>query len=251
MIYLYHFFPRNFNTLEERTFEEWSSILDLSTRWGFTSIRDLAIRCLKPPSPLRRLILARKCAVEEWVNPALLELCERPEPLGLDEARLMDFEDVVLVGSVRQNVRSPTLTTNSAGIKDCIQAWKSGEPWSPDPAAVSRPSTPPVWSRPPTPRGRPSAANNPGFPLSDYESPPRSPEGSFPRSLRTAAPVPSVGRPSGFTPGASGGFFGTPRPLSSDSMGRGTPSVVVPSSPGEGTDEWAIPVKQKKKKSGR
>ena len=132
--------PRNFNTLEERSFEEWSSILDLSTRWGFTSIRDLAIRCLKPPSPLRRLILARKCAVEEWVNPALLELCERPEPLSLDEARLMDFEDVVLVGSVRQNVRTSTLTTNGAGIRDCIQAWKRGEPWSPDPATVAPPT---------------------------------------------------------------------------------------------------------------
>jgi hypothetical protein len=127
-------FPRNFNTLEERSFEEWSSILDLSTRWSFASIRDLAIRCLKPPSPLRRLILARKYAIGEWVDPALLELCERPEPLSLDEARLMDFEDVVLLGSVRQNVRSPTLTTNDAGIRDCIQAWRSGEPWSPGPA---------------------------------------------------------------------------------------------------------------------
>jgi hypothetical protein len=152
-------FLRNFNTLEERTFEEWSSILDLSTRWGFAGIRNLAIRCLKPPSPLRRLLLARKYAVEEWVNPALLELCERPEPLSLDEARHLDFEDVVLVGSVRQNVRSTTLATDGAGIRDCIQAWRSGEPWS-------RPPTPhsPVGSPAPThpaPASRPSARVNP------------------------------------------------------------------------------------------
>jgi hypothetical protein len=124
---------RNYNTLEERSFEEWSSILDLSTRWGFASIRELAIRCIKPPNPLNRLLMARKHAVEQWILPALLELCERPEPLSLEEARLMDFEDVLLVGSVRQKARSPTLLVRGAEIGNCIQAWKSGEPWSPVP----------------------------------------------------------------------------------------------------------------------
>ncbi|KAI0295262.1 hypothetical protein BC826DRAFT_1009143 [Russula brevipes] len=129
-------YPLNFNTVEERTFEEWSSILDLSTRWGFTSIRDLAVRCMKPPSPLKQLLLARKCSVEEWRLPALVELCKNPKPPSLDEARLMDFEDVVLVGSVRQIIRSSTITANGAEISDCIQAWTRGEPWTP-------PSVPP------------------------------------------------------------------------------------------------------------
>ena len=124
---------RDYNTLETRSFEEWSAILDLSTRWGFTSIRDLAIRCIKPPNPLDRLILARKHAVEEWTLPALLELCERPEPLSLEEARLMDFEDVVLVGSVRQTVRSSTLAVDSTRIGNYVRAWKSGKPCSPVP----------------------------------------------------------------------------------------------------------------------
>jgi hypothetical protein len=132
---------RNYNTLETRTFEEWSAILDLSTRWGFTSIRDLAIRCIKPPTPLDRLILARKHAVEEWVLPALLELCERAEPLGLEEARLMDFEDVVLVGSVRQTVRSSKLTVDGTGIGMCVRAWekKSGRPCNSIPDTPNEP----------------------------------------------------------------------------------------------------------------
>jgi len=152
-------YPQNFNTIEERSFEEWSSILDLSTRWGFAGIRNLAIRCLKPPSPLRRLLLARKYAVEEWVNPALLELCERPEPLSLDEARHMNFEDVVLVGSVRQNVRSTTLATDGAGIRDCIQAWRNGEPWSRPPTPVTPVGSP--APTPPAPASRSSASVNP------------------------------------------------------------------------------------------
>ncbi|KAI0250055.1 hypothetical protein BJV78DRAFT_1128587 [Lactifluus subvellereus] len=124
-------YPPNFNTSQERSFEEWSSILDLSTLWGFTSIRDLAIRCAKPPSAYHRLLLARKHAVDQWVLPALSELCERPQSLSVDEARLMNFEDIVLIGSVRESVRSQELSVNPAEIKDCIEAWKKGEPWSP------------------------------------------------------------------------------------------------------------------------
>ena len=142
---------------------------------------------------MRRLILARRHAVEEWVDPALLELCERPEPLNLDEARLMDFEDVVLVGSVRQNVRSPTLTTDGEGIRDCIQAWKSGEPWSPGPATVSRPPTPgtPVWSRARTPRGQPRALDGPGMNWNP-NSPPGIPPSESPPGTPPTDPIPRL-----------------------------------------------------------
>jgi hypothetical protein len=123
------FWLRNFNALEEHSFEELSSILDLSTRWGFTSIRYMAIRCMEPPTPHERLILGRKYGVDEWIPLALQELCERPQPLTRDEARLMDFEDVVLVGSVREKVRNQALSVDSAGIRDCIEASRRGEPW--------------------------------------------------------------------------------------------------------------------------
>jgi hypothetical protein len=119
---------RDFNSLEEHSFEELSSILDLSTRWGFTSIRESAIRRLKPPTPLQRLILGRKHGVDQWIPLALQELCERPQALTPDEARLLDLEDVVLIGSVREKVRKETIAENSAGIRGRIEAWRSGEP---------------------------------------------------------------------------------------------------------------------------
>ncbi|KAI0002269.1 hypothetical protein BJV74DRAFT_818283 [Russula compacta] len=145
-------YPLNFNALDERSFEELSSVLDLSTRWGFTNIRELAIRCLKPPSPLQRLVLARKYAVEQWILPALEELCERPLPLTLDEARLLDFEDVVLVGSVREMVRSHTLTVRPPEIRNCIESWRNGEPWQRPPArATPQLGFAPRVGRPPSP----------------------------------------------------------------------------------------------------
>ena len=41
----------------------------------------------------------------------------------------MNFEDVVLIGSVRETVRSHLLTVGNAEIRDCIESWRSGKPW--------------------------------------------------------------------------------------------------------------------------
>ena len=87
----------------------------------------MAIRCLKPPTPQQRLILGRKHGIDQWILPALQELCERPELPTPDEARLMGLEDVILVGSVREKVRTHALTANSAGIMVRIKAWGSVE----------------------------------------------------------------------------------------------------------------------------
>ena len=150
---------RNGNAPERRTFEQWSAILDLSTRWGFTSIRGLAIRSIRPPDTLKKLLLARKNNIDTWIQPALLELCMRPQPLSLEEARLMDLEDVILVGSVRQTSRLSTLTVGGTGIVNCIQSWQKNR-WSsvtafPVAGPSSIPGTPDgsviVDSRPPTP----------------------------------------------------------------------------------------------------
>jgi hypothetical protein len=135
---------RNYNTVESHTFEQWSAILDLSTRWGFTSIRDLAIRCIRPPDPLKKLLLARKNNIDMWIQPALLELCLRRQPLSLEEARLMDFEDVILIGFVRQTARFSTLTVDGTGIMNCIQASQKREPWGSVTLPVAGPSSIPV-----------------------------------------------------------------------------------------------------------
>jgi hypothetical protein len=95
-----------------------------------------------------------------WIQPALLELCRRPQPLSLEDARLMDFEDVILVGSVRQTARSSTLTVDGTGIMNCIRAWQSREPWSPVTLRVAGPSSVPVpLDEPATADTQPTAAD--------------------------------------------------------------------------------------------
>jgi hypothetical protein len=104
-------------------------VLHLSTRWGFASIRKLALKSINPPTPHDRLILARTHAVDHWVLPALTALCERAEPLSLTEARQMRIEDVVLVAAVREDVRkSFFVPLDTAKVTQAVQAALAGKP---------------------------------------------------------------------------------------------------------------------------
>jgi hypothetical protein len=112
---------RNFEG-NDFSYKDWKSVLHLSTRWGFASIRRLALGSINPPTPHDRLLLARTYSVDDWVTPALSALCERATPLSLSEACQMSIEDVVLVSTVREDIRSHTLQVDSAEIPLRVEA---------------------------------------------------------------------------------------------------------------------------------
>ena len=125
---------RNFEA-HELTYEQWRSVLHLSTRWGFDSLRKLALKSIMPPTPHDQLVLARTYSVDQWVLPALTALCERTLPLSLDEAREMRMEDVILVAMVREEIRGGALRVDAADIPRYIevaQAGKLNPPVGPD-----------------------------------------------------------------------------------------------------------------------
>ncbi len=101
-------------------------MLHLSTRWGFAPIRKLALSSIEPPTPHDRLLLARTYSVDDWVVPALSALCKRTTPLSLSEARQMSIEDVVLVSTVREDIRSHVLQVDSAEIPLRVEAEQLG-----------------------------------------------------------------------------------------------------------------------------
>jgi hypothetical protein len=96
------------------SFEEWTSVLHLSTRWEFASIRNLALASIDPPTPLDQLLLARSYSVNHWVPLALSALCKRAAPLSVEEARKMEIEDLVLVATMREDIRDSTLKVDAA-----------------------------------------------------------------------------------------------------------------------------------------
>jgi hypothetical protein len=117
---------RNFEQ-HDLSYEEWKSVLHLSTRWDFASIRRLALNNIQPPTPYDRLLLARTYSVDHWVIPALSALCERRASLSLDEARQMDIEDVVLVATVREDIRTQALQVDAAEIPRRVEAAQAGK----------------------------------------------------------------------------------------------------------------------------
>ncbi|KAH9174999.1 hypothetical protein EDB89DRAFT_1815788, partial [Lactarius sanguifluus] len=96
-------YPANFGAYE-LTYEQWKSVLHLSTHWGFTSLREFALKSITP-TPHDQLVLARTYSIDHWVLPALTALCERSLPLSLDEAWQMSMGDVILVARVREEIR--------------------------------------------------------------------------------------------------------------------------------------------------
>jgi len=85
-------------------------------------MRKLALATIKPPTPYDRLILARTYSVDHWMVPALSALCERTTPLTLYEALQMDIEDVVLVATVREDIRSHKLRIDADDISRHVEA---------------------------------------------------------------------------------------------------------------------------------
>ena len=102
--------------------EEWEPVLRLSTLWDFASVRELALQMMETPAPFDQLRLARAYSVLDWIEPALSALCERKEPLSVDEARQMSIEDIVLVNTVREDIRDDALKVTSGEISRHVRA---------------------------------------------------------------------------------------------------------------------------------
>ena len=107
-------------------------------------------------------------------------------PLSLDEARGMGMEDVVLVATVREDIRSKAirLGVSPAEISQRVEAMQAGRPWIPE--RPEKPGTPGTTGKSGTPWTL-------GPPVADagFESPPE--EESPPGEVIGLKPSTAVG----------------------------------------------------------
>ncbi|VDC05672.1 unnamed protein product [Peniophora sp. CBMAI 1063] len=125
---------------------EWTAALRLSTMWSFPTARELAIRKLEPlASVIEKLVLARAHDVDQWLRPAFVELCTRSAKLSrADAARLKAHpDDVVLVFTVREEIKEGRLPREEAFVTDRVDAWLTGKSFEFPPAKVERSPPPP------------------------------------------------------------------------------------------------------------
>jgi hypothetical protein len=67
---------------------QWMGVLYLSTKWGMSSLRELAISKLEKSqqAPLDRIDFAMKCNVDKWIAPAYITICTREQAISSGEA---------------------------------------------------------------------------------------------------------------------------------------------------------------------
>ncbi|KAG9037989.1 hypothetical protein FRB95_003382 [Tulasnella sp. JGI-2019a] len=96
------------NALEALKIDEWSAVLRLASKWGFTAVRQHAINIFDTrfydQDPFSRLDLARKCQVSKWFPPAYRQLCERPDSLTLAEAQQLGLPQFVAICRIRDDL---------------------------------------------------------------------------------------------------------------------------------------------------
>ncbi|KAG9017366.1 hypothetical protein FRB93_007480 [Tulasnella sp. JGI-2019a] len=73
--------------------EGWEAALHLATMWHFDAARKYAIQNIESQypgqTPLERIVVAGKCQVGQWLHPAYLSLCNRSEPLTIEEGEVL------------------------------------------------------------------------------------------------------------------------------------------------------------------
>ncbi|KAF7973594.1 hypothetical protein HWV62_14890 [Athelia sp. TMB] len=96
-------YPTDFLHPTEKSTEQWTSILHLSAKWGFESIKLLAIdRLTAHADPIDKIVLGRRYGIDDWLPGAYEAVCMRADPLTLKEGMKLGVEDTVRISAARQ-----------------------------------------------------------------------------------------------------------------------------------------------------
>lgn len=92
------------------TQHDWKTILRIAAKWGFSEVRELAVRHLENTDIdlVNRIKLYKEHGVaQKHLFPLYVRLVERQELIRLDEAQILGMETLVMICSVRERIRAP------------------------------------------------------------------------------------------------------------------------------------------------
>jgi hypothetical protein len=108
---------RKFGVYAATNVDDWSSVLDLASKWKFESIKALAIERLAAlASPIDKIVLGRRHEITEWLVDAYTAVCERSSALTLEEAKRLGLDDVVKISFLRQEIRTSAFRLARASV---------------------------------------------------------------------------------------------------------------------------------------
>lgn len=89
----------------------------MSTRWEFSSLRELAIEQLHDiAAPVNQVALAKQFHIDEWLIPAYVTLCKRQELFTVEEGRMLGTDGLVMIAQLQKRVRDQW--GNTANVDD-------------------------------------------------------------------------------------------------------------------------------------
>lgn len=108
-------YNRVFDDNDAVSLEEWTTLLDVSTRLRFSKIRTRAVREITAQrqslSAVEIIVLAIRHDVSGWLAQAYADLCRRPYPLDELEAERLGARITARVGRARENILEETYRT--------------------------------------------------------------------------------------------------------------------------------------------
>ncbi|KAH6907087.1 hypothetical protein BKA70DRAFT_1286210 [Coprinopsis sp. MPI-PUGE-AT-0042] len=86
--------PSHHHSQLDLTFEEWLSVLKLSSKWLFKDLRNVAIAKLDtlPMTPIQRVLLARQYSIPSWLIEGYVRILNRMAPT-LDRPTFISQEE--------------------------------------------------------------------------------------------------------------------------------------------------------------
>jgi hypothetical protein len=109
----------------------WTSILSISTRYQMKRVRTRAIKEIfdfwPRIDPVDQVVLAVKHNVPDWLPLAYAVLCQRDDPIEIDEAKKLGLETTVMLAKAREIVRRTADAENGAVLKDSRGPTGSGK----------------------------------------------------------------------------------------------------------------------------
>ncbi|KAF7981366.1 hypothetical protein HWV62_33835 [Athelia sp. TMB] len=96
-------YPTDFLHPTEKNIDQWTSILHLSAKWGFESIKLLAIdRLTAYAAPIDKIVLGRRYGIDDWLPSSYEAVCMRVDPLTMEEGMKLGLEDAIRISAARQ-----------------------------------------------------------------------------------------------------------------------------------------------------
>ncbi|KAF7981375.1 hypothetical protein HWV62_33853 [Athelia sp. TMB] len=123
-------YPTDFFHPTLKNTRQWTLMLHLSAKWGFESIKLLAIdKLAASAAPIDKIVLGSQYGIDAWLPEAYEAACLRVEPLTVKEGLTLGVEDTVRISAAREvyGCGKPRLETTSLS-GDLNQIFGFGRP---------------------------------------------------------------------------------------------------------------------------